>query len=175
MRTFYRVVIKRFFDILVSLIIMPFVLLITVPVAIAILIEDHGPIFYLDKRLGKNIKEFKMLKFRSMKVNALDIRNEDGTTYNSVDDPRVTKVGKFIRKTSIDELPQVFNILIGQMSFIGPRPERPEIYNETIKEMPEFKYRLVVKAGLTGYAQIYGKYNTSLRDKLLLDIYYIEN
>ena len=84
-------------------------------------------------------------------------------------------MGKFIRKTRFDELPQLINILKGEMSFVGPRPERPEIYDEICKDMPEFRFRLVVKAGLTGYAQIYGKYNTSLRDKLLLDLYYIEN
>lgn len=172
MRTFYRVIIKRFFDILGSLIIMPFVLLITIPVAIAILIEDHGPIFYLDKRLGKNIKEFKMLKFRSMKVDALDIRNEDGTTYNSIDDPRVTKVGKFIRKTSIDELPQIFNILIGQMSFIGPRPS--PLGN--IEKYPKFYLKKFnVLPGLTGLDQSQGRNSTSFLKHCETDVYYVEH
>ena len=99
-----------------------FLLLALIPIAIAIKIEDRGPIFYCADRLGRNAKTFKMYKFRSMKVNAPDIRNEDGTTYNSKDDPRITKVGRFIRETSLDELPQVFNIIKGDMSLIGPRP-----------------------------------------------------
>jgi len=97
-----------------------------------------------------------------------------GAVLAKQNDDRITPVGKVIRKCRFDELPQLFNILMGDMSFVGPRPERPEIYEQIIKKMPEFKYRLVVKAGLTGYAQIYGKYNTTMKDKLLLDIYYIE-
>ena len=99
----------------------PFVLLITIPIGIIIKIEDRGPIFYSSKRLGKNFKEFGMLKFRSMKVNAPDLRNEDGSTFNSENDPRVTKIGRWLRESSIDELPQICNVFLGHMSLVGPR------------------------------------------------------
>ena len=105
----------------------------------------------------------------------MDAEKNTGAILAKNNDDRITKVGKFIRMTRIDELPQLINILKGEMTFVGPRPERPEMYEEIVKEIPEFRYRLMVKAGLTGYAQIYGKYNTTRRDKLLLDIYYIEN
>ena len=118
----YQLVFKRIIDILLSLIILPFILLVTIPIAIAIKVEDGGPIFYKSRRIGKGFKEFNMLKFRSMKVNAPDLRNDDGSTYNSQSDTRVTKIGRFIRETSLDELPQLFNVLNGTMSIIGPRP-----------------------------------------------------
>ena len=105
----------------------------------------------------------------------MNAEKNTGIVLAKQNDDRITPVGKFIRMTRFDELPQLFNILKGEMSFVGPRPERPEIYKKICEDFPEFEYRLVVKAGLTGYAQIYGKYNTSLRDKLLLDLYYIEN
>lgn len=165
-------IIKRFIDIVGSLILLIIACPIMLIVAIAIKIEDGGDIFYKQKRLTKNSKEFEIIKFRSMVMNA---EEKTGAVLAKQNDDRITKVGNFIRKMRIDELPQLVNILSGDMSFVGPRPERPEIYDEIMKTMPEFKYRLVVKAGLTGYAQIYGKYNTSLRDKLLLDLYYIEN
>ena len=141
-------------------------------VAIAIKIQDGGDVFYKQVRLTKNEREFKIIKFRSMVMNA---EKNTGVVLAKENDDRITPVGKFIRKVRFDELPQLINILNGDMSFVGPRPERPEIYDKICKNMPEFRYRLVVKAGLTGYAQVYGKYNTSLRDKLLLDLYYIEN
>lgn len=163
---------KRLIDIFGSL----FLIVVTSPimilVAIAIKIQDGGDILYKQVRLTKDKKEFKIYKFRSMVMNA---EKNTGVVFAKKDDDRITPIGKFIRKTRFDELPQLFNILKGEMSFVGPRPERPEIYEEICKDMPEFTFRLVVKAGLTGYAQIYGKYNTSLRDKLLLDLYYIEN
>ena len=115
----YHLGFKRAFDIMACLIALPFVFAILIPVSIAIKIEDHGPIFYSSGRLGVGFKEFGMLKFRSMKVNAPDIRNEDGSTFNSDKDPRVTKVGHFLRETSIDELPQIFNILRGDSGIIG--------------------------------------------------------
>lgn len=118
----YQLGIKRAVDIVACLIALPFVLIVLVPVAIAIKIEDHGPVFYHSGRLGVGFREFGMLKFRSMKVNAPDLRNDDGSTFNSDKDPRVTKVGHFLRETSIDEIPQIFNILKGDMSIIGPRP-----------------------------------------------------
>lgn len=172
MRRFYTLVIKRFFDILFSLIAIPFVIVIIIPVAIAIFIEDHGPIFYIDKRLGKNTKEFGMLKLRTMKVNSPDIRNEDGSTYNSINDPRLTKIGKFLRKTSIDELPQVFNILIGQMSFIGPRPS--PLGN--LDKYPKFYLKkFTVLPGLTGYDQSNGRNSNSMEEHFKSDVYYVEH
>ncbi len=165
-------IVKRTIDILGSLILIILTSPIMLGVAIAIKIQDGGDVFYKQVRLTRNEKEFKILKFRSMIMNA---EKHTGVVLAKKDDDRITPVGKFIRKTRFDELPQLINILKGDMSFVGPRPERPEIYDEICKTMPEFRFRLVVKAGLTGYAQIYGKYNTSLRDKLLLDLYYIEN
>ena len=165
-------VVKRIIDIVGSLILIilasPFMLI----VAIAIKLQDHGDVFYKQVRLTKDEKEFKIIKFRSMVMNA---EKHTGVVFAKENDDRITPVGKFIRKTRLDELPQLINILNGDMSFVGPRPERPEIYDQICETMPEFGYRLVVKAGLTGTAQVYGKYNTSLRDKLLLDLYYIEN
>lgn len=165
-------IVKRFIDIFGSLVLIVLTSPIMLVVAIAIKLQDGGDIFYKQTRLTKNEKEFKILKFRSMIMNA---EKNTGAILAKENDDRITPVGKFIRKTRFDELPQLFNILKGDMSFVGPRPERPEIYDEICKTMSEFRFRLVVKAGLTGYAQIYGKYNTSLRDKLLLDLYYIEN
>jgi len=163
---------KRTIDIVGSIIL----LVVTSPLflvsAIATKAYDGGDIFYKQIRLTEDEKQFKIIKFRSMIMNA---EKGTGAVLAKENDDRITPVGKFLRKTRFDELPQLINILKGEMSFVGPRPERPEIYDEISKSMPEFRYRLVVKAGLTGYAQIYGKYNTSLRDKLLLDLYYIEN
>ena len=163
---------KRFIDIVGSLVLIVLTSPLMLISAILVKAYDKGDVLYKQTRLTKDSKEFKMVKFRSMIMNAED---KTGVVLAKENDDRITPVGKFLRKTRFDELPQLVNILKGEMSFVGPRPERPEIYDEICKEMPEFKYRLVVKAGLTGYAQIYGKYNTSLRDKLLLDLYYIEN
>ena len=139
--------------------------------AIAIKIYDRGPIFYKQCRLTKNGKEFYVMKFRSMAVDA----EKDGIARLSTgeNDTRITPVGRVIRKTRIDELPQFINILKGEMSVVGPRPERPEIAREYEKELPEFSLRLQAKAGLTGYAQVYGKYNTSPYDKLQMDLMYL--
>ena len=146
-------------------------ILVTILVAIGNLIWDRGPIFYTQPRLTKDGKVFKILKFRSMKVDS----EKDGARLAAKNDNRITKVGKVLRATHLDELPQVFNILVGQMSVVGPRPERPEIAAEYEEEIPEFRFRLKVKAGLTGYAQVYGKYNTTPYDKLKLDMYYIQH
>ena len=170
--TTLEALVKRIIDIFGSLILIILTSPIMIGVCIAIRCDDSGSILFKQKRLTKDGKEFNIYKFRSMVMNAERLT---GAVFAKENDPRITKVGKFIRKTRFDELPQLFNILKGDMTFVGPRPERPEIYADITKKMPEFKYRLVVKAGLTGYAQIYGKYNTSLRDKLLLDLYYIEN
>lgn len=163
---------KRAIDVVGSLVLIILTSPIMLATAIAIKMYDHGDILYSHVRLTEGKKEFKIVKFRSMIMNA---EKNTGIVLARQNDDRITPVGKFIRMTRFDELPQLFNILKGEMSFVGPRPERPEIYKQICEDFPEFEYRLVVKAGLTGYAQIYGKYNTSLRDKLLLDLYYIEN
>ena len=140
--------------------------------AIAIKLYDRGPVFYKQIRYTKYEREFEIYKFRSMIVNA----EGDGVAKLAKEnDERITPVGKIIRATRVDELPQLFNIIKGDMSFVGPRPERPEIMKQYCEEMPEFPFRTRVKAGLTGYAQVYGKYNTTPYDKLKLDLFYIEN
>ena len=163
--------IKRLLDIVISavaLVVLSPIFLIT---AIAIKATDHGPVFYKQIRLTKDGKEFGILKFRSMRVDA----EKDGVARLSSGDhdDRITPVGKVIRACRIDELPQLLNILRGELSIVGPRPERPEIAAQYCEEMPEFSLRLQAKAGLTGYAQIYGKYNTTPYDKLVMDLMYI--
>lgn len=170
--TFEQKLIKRFIDVVVSLL----MLIITSPVmlitAIGIKLEDHGPVMFTQKRITLDEKEFVIYKFRSMIVDA----EADGKARPAVnDDDRITKIGRFIRKTRIDELPQLINVLKGDMSLVGPRPERVEHVVKYTAEIPEFKYRTKVKGGLTGYAQVYGKYNTTAYDKLKLDLMYIEN
>jgi len=168
----YKKYIKRCLDLLLSLIALPFLLIIAVPIAIAIKLEDGGPVFYCAERLGMNKKIFKMYKFRSMKVNAPDIRNQDGTTYNAKDDPRITKIGRFIRETSLDELPQILNILKGDMSFIGPRPSLPDMLSlYTPEEMP----KLSVRPGITGYCQAYFRNSLPGSEKRLKDAWYAQN
>ena len=165
--------IKRAFDILCSvagIVVTSPIMLVT---AILIKKTDGGPVFYRQLRLTKDGKEFYVLKFRSMRVDA----EKDGKARLSTGDKddRVTPVGRFIRKCRIDELPQFINVLKGDMSLVGPRPERPEIAREYEKELPEFRLRLQAKCGLTGYAQVYGKYNTTPYDKLQMDLMYIAN
>lgn len=165
-------IVKRVMDVLISGI----VLILTSPImlvtAIAIKCEDGGPIFFKQKRCTQGGQEFWIYKFRSMIVNA----EKDGKSRPATDnDDRITKVGAFIRKTRIDELPQLYNILKGDMSFVGPRPERIEHIEKYCREIPEFSYRLKVKGGLTGYAQVYGRYNTTAYDKLKMDLIYIVN
>lgn len=164
--------IKRMIDIICSLILLivasPFMLI----TAIAVKAYDGGPVLYKQVRCTRGEREFHILKFRSMRVDA----EKDGVARLAAkNDSRITPVGKFIRKVRLDELPQLFNILKGDMSFIGPRPERPEIIAQYKEDMPEFVFRMKVKAGLAGYAQVYGKYNTTPYDKLKLDLTYIEN
>jgi exopolysaccharide biosynthesis polyprenyl glycosylphosphotransferase len=163
---------KRAVDVVCSLIL----LIVTSPIflvtAAAIHLYDKGPVFYKQVRCTMDQKEFKIIKFRSMRVDA----EKDGVARLAAqNDDRITPIGHFIRKVRIDELPQLINILQGDMSFIGPRPERPEIIAQYVEEMPEFVFRMKVKAGLAGYAQIYGKYNTTPYDKLKLDLTYIQN
>lgn len=162
---------KRLFDIVASLIALVPLSGVMLATAIAIKLTDGGPVFYKQDRLTKDGKVFKVLKFRSMRVDA----EKDGVARLSTgdNDDRITPVGRIIRKCRIDELPQLLNILGGSMSVVGPRPERPEIAKQYEEELPEFRLRLQVKAGLTGYAQVYGKYNTTPYDKLQMDLMYI--
>ena len=163
---------KRAMDILLCSIAMIVAAPVMLVVAIAIKLEDGGPVFYKQKRMTRGGREFEILKFRSMIV---DAEKYAGAVLATGNDPRITKVGKVIRATRLDEIPQIMNILKGDMSIVGPRPERKVLADEICKEIPEFAYRLKVRGGLTGYAQIYGKYNTSAYDKLRLDMMYIEN
>ena len=163
---------KRIIDIICSLILLIVSAPIQIITAIAIKSYDKGPVLYKQIRCTEGEREFEILKFRSMRQDA----EKDGVArLASKNDSRITPIGKFIRAVRIDELPQLFNILKGDMSFIGPRPERPEIIAQYMEEMPEFALRMKVKAGLAGYAQVYGKYNTTPYDKLKLDLSYIEN
>ena len=164
---------KRALDILLSLIALPFVLLVIVIMAPFIYLEDRGPVFYNATRRGMNGKNFKMFKLRSMYVNSPNLRNADGSTFNSDKDPRVTKIGRFMRKTSVDELPQILNVLIGDMSFIGPRPTLATIPYEQLPEIN--KRRLAVRPGITGYAQAYYRNSITQQEKFQHDCYYAEN
>lgn len=161
--------IKRCIDLVVSIVALPFWLIIFVIVAILIKIDDGGPIFYVAPRLGKGGKLLKMLKFRSMKVNAENRVNADGNTYNAVDDDRVTKIGKILRETSIDETPQLLNILVGQMSLIGPRAGE---YDTLSSYQDDEKDKLKVKPGITGYTQAYYRNSLTAREKRLYDSWY---
>ncbi|MDY4599469.1 MAG: sugar transferase [Candidatus Faecousia sp.] len=165
-------VIKRAMDILISAIVLLILSPLMLLIAAAIKLEDGGPVFFRQKRLTRNGREFDILKFRSMVV---DAEKYAGAVLATDNDPRITRVGRIIRPFRLDELPQLINILKGDMSVVGPRPERKVIADEYCKDIPEFAYRLKVRGGLTGYAQIYGKYNTSAYDKLRLDLMYIEN
>lgn len=163
---------KRAMDIAGALFVLLVIWPILVIAAAAIKLEDGGPVFFKQKRMTRGGREFEILKFRSMIV---DAEKYTGAVLASEDDPRITKVGRFLRAHRIDELPQLLNILKGDMSIVGPRPERKVIADEYCKDIPEFAYRTKVRGGVTGYAQIYGKYNTSAYDKLRLDLIYIEN
>lgn len=163
---------KRAMDILISAIVLLILSPLMLLIAAAIKLEDGGPIFFRQKRLTRHGREFDILKFRSMVVDAEEYA---GAVLATDNDPRITRVGRIIRPFRLDELPQLINILKGDMSIVGPRPERKVIADEYCKDIPEFAYRLKVRGGLTGYAQIYGKYNTSAYDKLRLDLMYIEN
>ncbi|MED1204710.1 sugar transferase [Heyndrickxia acidicola] len=168
----YKYFLKRIFDLMLALIALPFFLIILLIIGPIIYFQDRGSIFYNAPRLGKDGKVFKMYKFRSMKMNALDLRNEDGSTFNSEDDPRLTKIGKFIRKTSLDETPQLLNIIKGDMSIIGPRPDLPEF----IDVFTDYERRkLNVRPGITGYNQAYFRNSNTLKDKFSNDVYYVES
>lgn len=164
---------KRILDIVFSVIGIVVLSPLLMMIAIAIRLYDHGPAIYKQTRLTKNGKLFKIWKFRSMRIDA----EKDGVARLSTGekDERITPIGRFVRRCRLDELPQLFNILAGDMSFVGPRPERPEIAAKYCETMPEFSLRLQVKAGLTGYAQVYGKYNTDPYEKLEFDLLYINS
>ena len=164
-------VVKRACDIVFSLLFLILLSPVMLAAALAVHLEDGGPVFYRQERVTLGGRTFSIWKFRSMVVDA----ERFGAVPATENDPRITRVGRLLRKTRIDELPQVINILLGHMSFVGPRPERILHVALYEQQVPEFKYRLRVKGGLTGYAQVYGKYNTSPEDKLKLDMLYIEN
>jgi lipopolysaccharide/colanic/teichoic acid biosynthesis glycosyltransferase len=168
----YKGFFKRIIDLFMSIIALPFWCVLLVIVGPIIYLEDRGPIFYNAPRLGKDGKIFKMYKFRSMKAKVPDIRNEDGSTFNSEDDPRQTKIGKFIRRTSIDETPQLLNVLKGDMSIVGPRPDLPEhrklyVGNEARK--------LEIRPGVTGLNQAYYRNTIPWKDRIKNDLYYIDH
>lgn len=166
---------KRLIDIVIGLCALPFVVLVMIVFAPIIYLTDKGPVFYNATRAGKDYKPFKMFKLRSMYVNSPDLKNADGSTYNSDNDSRVTPIGRFMRKTSLDEFPQFLNILLGDISFIGPRPKLycPEKYPNGL---PEFmKKSFMVKPGVTGYAQAYYRNSITNEEKFKWDGYYAEN
>lgn len=165
----YYPFLKRLSDIVISVTAILLLSPIMIVTALSIKLYDHGPVFYKQTRLTKDGRRFEIIKFRSMKMDA----EKNGAQLSTVHDDRITPIGKIIRKLRIDELPQLFNILKNDMAVVGPRPERPEIASQYEQDIPEFHLRLRVKAGLTGYAQVYGKYNTTPLDKLKLDLIYI--
>ena len=168
----YKSCIKRILDLLIGITAFPFFLIAFLIFGPIIKVTDKGPIFYNAKRIGKNGKLFKMFKFRSMYVNAPDIRLADGSTYNGEDDPRVTKVGKFMRATSIDELPQILNMMNGPMSLIGPRPDPPDWLDKYPEDIKVF---LTVRPGLTGYSQAYFRNGADGEQKMKNDAYYAKH
>ncbi|WP_066686316.1 sugar transferase [Christensenella intestinihominis] len=164
--------VKRFLDILFSLLLFPVLAILCIVIGILIKREDKGNLLYISKRIGRNGKTFDMYKFRTMKMDAPDLRMADGSTFNSEDDERVTKVGRVLRKTSLDEVPQIINILKGEMSFIGPRPDSAMwLDNYTEQE----KVILSEKPGITGYNQVVNRNNATTKEKLRNDIYYVQN
>lgn len=168
----YQRFFKRILDLIIGILVMPLLLLLVIVIGPAIYLEDKGPIFYNAPRVGKGGKQFTMYKFRSMKVNAPDLTMPDGSTYNGADDPRMTKIGAFLRKTSLDEMPQFLNVVIGNMSVIGPRPDlkrETELYQGNEGE------KLLVKPGITGYAAAYGRNSLPWHDRLAMDVHYVHN
>ncbi len=171
----YRKFIKRIIDFLLALVASPFIIIVICVIGPLIWLEDKGSIFYIAIRRGKNYKEFSMYKLRSMKMNAPKIKNKDGSTYCGENDERLTKIGKFIRKTSIDELPQVFNILKGDMSIIGPRPYLATT-KVNLKDLPkDYQIRASVRPGLTGYEEAYYRNTKTVEETRALDVYYVEH
>ena len=168
----YQHVFKRLLDIVIGVIALVPVCLVILIFGIAIKLEDGGPVFYNAPRVGKDGRDFIMYKLRSMRVNAPDLVMEDGSTYNGADDPRMTKVGALLRKTSLDELPQFLNVLKGDMSVVGPRPD---LRRETELYTGEEGLKLTVKPGITGYAAVMGRNSLPWHDRLTLDVYYVKH
>lgn len=164
--------IKRIIDFSIALIAMPFLCVFILVSAICIKLDDGGPIFYIAERIGRFGNSFKMIKLRSMKVNSPDIRLNDNSTFNSKNDPRVTRFGKFARRTSIDEIPQIINVLKGDMSLVGPRPDLVSYFSQYTKKE---KLVLMVRPGITGYNQVINRNAAGIKEKLKNDIYYVNN
>ncbi|MGG1217966.1 sugar transferase [Priestia endophytica] len=168
----YKSFFKRTIDLVLGILALPVFFFFYIIVALAIKLDDGGPIFYCNDRLGKGLKKYKMYKFRSMVINAADIRNKDGSTFNSMNDARLTRVGRVIRKLSIDELPQILNVIKGDMSLIGPRPSpcgNTHLYSE------EYMQKFNIRPGVTGYTQAFFRNNASIEQKQKSDIYYVEH
>ena len=165
-------VFKRIADVVLTILASPFIISLVAIFAVAVKVDSKGPAFYTQMRIGKGQKEFKIYKLRSMKI---DAESDTGAVWAEKDDPRVTKVGRFIRKVRIDELPQFLNVLIGDMSIIGPRPERADLTWQFEKEIPGFINRLSIRPGITGWAQVNGGYDISPAEKLAFDTVYINN
>lgn len=170
----YKKHIKRVLDLCGALIAFPFLLLAVVVIGPMIYLEDKGPVFYKSLRVGKDGKLFTMYKFRSMKVNSPDIRNEDGSTFSAEDDPRLTRVGRFIRKASLDELPQFINVIKGDMSFVGPRPAIPSPRFNFSEISGVRRKRYEVRPGITGYAQAFFRNSISQEEKFMYDAEYVD-
>ena len=168
----YKKILKRMIDLLFSILALPVLIILIVFLSPFIYFQDKGPIFYIAPRIGKEGKIYEMYKFRTMKVNAPDIRNLDGSTYNAIDDIRLTTIGVFLRKTSLDEVPQILNILKGDMSIIGPRPDLPG--QEKLYERNEFR-KLSIRPGITGFNQAYFRNAIPWKDRIKNDIYYVDN
>ena len=169
----YRRIIKRFLDTIISFFFLPIVFVVILIITPFIYFTDKGPVFYNAYRVGKDYKRFKMFKFRTMRVNAPVLKNPDGSTFSSDDDFRVTKIGKFLRKTSIDEIPQIINVLIGDMSLIGPRPILP---GRKLEEYDEKRLkRIKVRPGITGYTQAFFRNPITQEEKFVHDAYYVDN
>ena len=171
----YKYFFKRIIDFIGAILLLPFVLLVIIVFAPIIWFTDKGPVFYNANRAGKDYKAFKMFKLRSMYVNSPDLKNPDGSTYNSDNDPRVTPIGRFLRKTSLDEFPQFLNVLLGNMSFIGPRPKLYQGTDVYASFTDEYKKSFCVKPGITGYAQAYYRNSITQDEKFHWDAYYADN
>lgn len=171
-KSFYQLRTKRVIDILCCIIAMPIFLPVAAIISLLVKLDDGGPVLYRSRRIGKDFKEFDMFKFRSMKVNAPDLRNADGSTFNSSSDSRVTKIGKFLRETSLDELAQLLNVIKGDMSLIGPRAG--DVESKDTYEIDE-KDKTLVRPGISGYTQAYFRNNLDVRNKRLYDAWYAHN
>lgn len=165
------IIFKRIFDIIISIIALIPAIMIIIIFAIIVVVDSKGGPFYAQERVGLMGKKFKVFKLRSMRIDA----EVNGAQWAEEEDPRITNIGKFMRKMRIDELPQLFNVLVGQMSLIGPRPERPNFTQQFSEEVEGFEQRLLIKPGLSGYAQVNGGYDITPFEKLKLDLYYMEH